>query len=295
MNQDIQVFALKSPDASVPKPKRRHRLKWRVNGREKSKTFRSKAEGERLRSQLLVAVSDGLPFDVATLMPIQWNRSTQTWWSWSTEWLALKWPRWAGKSRKSGVESLIAFTPHLVRPGAPNPPDTLGPWLWSTGYRPDLDAAPEGSPELAWLERWSVPLDEIGPALLEIALTLATTKRDGKVMAASVVRRRRNSLKTVLTLAVRRGLIPSNPADRMEWTLPTQSLEVDVSTVASIADVDAVVAEVASLKTGGARFPAFYAIVAFAGMRPSEAADLVSSDLELPRTCWGSKRRWCRH
>jgi hypothetical protein len=106
---------------------------------------------EGLRSQLLVAINDGSRFDPANGLPVEWIRSDATWWTWSREWLGLKWPRWAGKTRSMAVETLVALTPHLVRPGAPEPPESLGDWLRASGYRPDQEPA-SASAELSWLD-----------------------------------------------------------------------------------------------------------------------------------------------
>ncbi len=290
MKQTVQVFSLVGPKPGTEKEKRRYRLKWRIDGRDFSRSFKVKAQGERFRSELLVAVADGTRFDPATGRPLPWVKSDATWWTWSREWLGLKWPRWAGKTRSSGVESLVALTPHLVRPGAPDPPAELRSWLRNVGFPPQTDPVDLEGPELAWLERWSVPLEELEPSILEATLNASTLKRDGTVMVASVVRRRRNSLKTVLTAAVRRGLIVSNPMDRVEWEMPQHSLEVDVSTVASIGDVDDVVELVADLPRGGGRYAAFFAAIGLAGLRPSEAAALEIADLDLPETGWGTAR-----
>lgn len=290
MRQTVQVFSLVGPKAGTAKDKRRYRLKWRVDGRDFSRSFKVKAQGDRFRSELLVAVGDGTRFDPATGRPLPWVRSEATWWTWSREWLGLKWPRWAGKTRSSAVESLVSVTPHLARPGAPDPPDNLKIWLRNVGLLPQTKPADLEGPELAWLDRWSVPLAELEPSILEATMNAATTKRDGKAVAATVARRRRNSLKTVLTAAVRRGLIVSNPMDRMEWEMPKHSLEVDVSTVPSIADIDEIVEVVSELSTGGARYAAFFAVVGLAGLRPSEAAALDVVDLDLPSSGWGTAR-----
>lgn len=135
-----------------------------------------------------------------------------------------------------------------------------------------------------------MPLEDLGPGLLESPLTAATAKLDGKAMSTPVVRRRRNSLKTVLTAAVRRGIIDANPMDRMEWDMLQQSLQVDVSTVPSVSDVVRIVQVVAALPTGGARYAVFFAVIGLAGLRPSEVAALTSANLDLPKTGWGSAR-----
>ena len=283
--QKVQIFSVQIFKKGTPK--QRYRVRWRVDGRGKTRSFKTKGEADRLRSQLMVAQSQGLRFDLATGYPVDWSRSDETWWTWSSEWLALKWPQWAGHTRRSGVEALVAVTPHLTKRRASRPPEELRPWLLNVGYRPDLGPPSETDRVASWLDRWSIPLVELSPDLLEVAVTAATTRQDGQQMAATTSRRRRNSIKTVLDAAVRRGHISANPMDRMEWRAPKQSFEVDASVVPSTADVLALVEHVAGGPPGGRRFAAFFACIGLAGMRPSEVSALRVNDLTLPDEGWG--------
>lgn len=289
-DQSVQVFSLGLPKPGTPKDRRRFRTKWAVDGRHKTRSFKTKEQAERLRSQLQQAVRDGQRFDLETGEPIKWAQSTATWWSWSTEWLALKWPQWAGNSRKSAVESLVAVTPHLVRRGAPDPPAGLVSWLWNIGFVPPFTATNREGPEARWLDRWSMPLLDISPGLLEVAITAATTRRDGKRMSASVSRRRYNGVKSVLVAAVHRELLDTNPVEKMVWTLPTDSDVVDIAVLPSVADVVDLVESLANSKPSTAQYAAFFACIGFAGLRPSEAARLSVPDLALPASGWGEAR-----
>ena len=281
------MFGLGLPPTGTPKERRRYRVKWRVDGRDRTRALKTRAEADRLRTQLQQAVMDGAEFDLATGLPRAWVQPHVTWWSWSREWLALKWPQWSGHSRRSAVEALVAVTPSLVVPGAPSPPPNLAAWLREVGFDPSGRATGPGA---AWLERWSVRLDQLDPSLLESALTTATTKRDGTMVSPDVARRRRNSTNAVLRAAVRRGLVERNPMDRVEWRVPQRNLAVDISTVPSFPDVCAIVELVAALRRGGARYAALFACVGMAGLRPSEAAAISVADLHLPTSGWGLVR-----
>lgn len=282
--QNIQVFSLGLPTAGTPRDKRRYVVRWRVDGRDFKRRRKIKAEAERYRAQLLSAISDGTPFDRATGEPVSWQGSDLTWWEWSREWLTLKWPSWAGTSRKSAVEALIAFTPHLVRDRAPAPPAELRGWLWEIGYDP---SEPATGPMADWLARWSFPLDEIGAGVLERALVAGTTKANGEPVAPTVAKRRRDLLNAALKSAVRRDLLVSNPMNRVEWTVQRTTAAVDITTLPTIADVENLVLAVADLQSQGARYAAFFACIGYAGMRPSEVAALQSSDVDLPAEGWG--------
>jgi integrase len=165
----------------------------------------------------------------------------------------------------------------------------LGDFLREFGYRPlaEVDA---GSVECRWLERWSLPLDEITPGVVEAVLTRATTKRDGSSNAATVIHRRRGALNAILKAAVRRKLLDMNPMDAAEWRPPRKTMAVDVSLVPSPVETRAVVDHVAGLTTAGARYAGVFACVGLAGMRPSEALGLRVGDLSLPVSGWGMAR-----
>jgi len=233
----------------------------------------------------MVAVGDGQAFDPTTGMPTGWVASGATWWTWSREWLALKWPHWAGHSRRTAVETLVAIAPHMTVINPPKPPDDLGHVLRSEGYLPR-----NAEHSIPWLERWSVPLGDITPELLERTLTAVSTKADGANMSAPVARRRRNTLNTILRAAVRRGHLDINPMDRTEWRTPTRDASVDVSTVPSFAEVCDVVRVAANRKGIASRYAALFALVGMAGLRPSEGVGLRWNDLNLPDSGWGLAR-----
>jgi integrase len=154
------------------------------------------------------------------------------------------------------------------------------------GYRPGV-VVDERDPCWRWLERWSLPLAEVSPLVVERVLTLGTTKQDGSSMAATVIHRRRGILKAALAAATRRGLIPSNPVEAAEWRPPRKSMAVDVSLVPSPTEIQALVDHVADYTTPGAKYAALFGCVGLAGMRPSEAIGLLTGDLDLPVEGWG--------
>jgi hypothetical protein len=50
----VQIFSLGAPKEGTPKDRRRYRVKWLVDGRHKTRSFKTKAEAEALRARLLV-------------------------------------------------------------------------------------------------------------------------------------------------------------------------------------------------------------------------------------------------
>ena len=97
--QKVQVFSVGTPKPGIAKAKRRYRVKWRVDGRGKTRSLKTRAEANRLKSRLEAAVRDGDVFDTATGEPVSWSKSQLSWFDWACEWLELKWPQWAGPYR----------------------------------------------------------------------------------------------------------------------------------------------------------------------------------------------------
>jgi integrase len=282
----VFVFSLGLPKPGTDQARRRYRVKWRVGVGDRTRSFKTRAEAERFRAALLMAVRDGLSFDAASGVPSAWLAPDEgpTWWAWAREWVALRWPHWSGNSRRSAIENLAIFTEYLVRTEAPEAPPGLRAWLRNDGLPPGGEPAGDFT---GWLEQWSVPLTALEPAILEAALRKATTNRDGTAAAATVARRRRNQVSTALTSAVRRGVIPFNPIERVEWRTPSRGLELDISTVPAPADVTALADDVGALRGDGRRMSALFALIGMVGLRPSEAAGLRLEDVSLPSEGWG--------
>ena len=286
-DQAVFVFALVEPPKNTPRDKRRFKVRWRVNGRDRKRTFKTKAEAERFRTRLRHASIEGEPFDLASGLPTSWTDSQESWWTWSRTWLGLKWPGWSGNTRRSGVESLVAITPHMVRRGGAAPPTGLAKWLRETGYVTGAEIDP-ADPIARWLERNSVLLAELNAPLLEDVLTAATTKRDGSASATEVIRRRRNMLNSALKMAVRRDHLQANPMDKVEWRVPDRTISVDITTVPSFRDIKELVEFTLATPTAAARYGALFACVGLAGLRPSEAMGLRVDNLSMPEEGWGT-------
>ncbi len=94
-------------------------------------------------------------------------------------------------------------------------------------------------------------------------------------MAATTSRRRRNSVKSVLDAAVRRGELDVNPMTKIEWRMPKRSVEIDISVVPWVADIMDVFNHIARLDSPHRRYAAFFATIGLSGMRPSEVAGLM--------------------
>ena len=71
--QKVQVFGLRQSGTETAKEKRRVYVRWRVDGRDRMRSFKTKAE--RLRALLQNAVITGQLFDLESGMPADWASS----------------------------------------------------------------------------------------------------------------------------------------------------------------------------------------------------------------------------
>ena len=104
--QEVQVYGIQDRRATgKPKP---WVVRWSVDGPQRSRAFRTKAEAERFRSLLLEATHDGDRFDMTTGEPGSWQPplGDMMVYAWARRWLSEQWIEWQPRTRRSAVESL---------------------------------------------------------------------------------------------------------------------------------------------------------------------------------------------
>ena len=102
--QRVKVYDVEDRSKKRPTPNP-HIVKWRVDGRDKTRAFPSKDAAEDFRARLIVARNSAEKFDTTTGEPIAW-RSTPTLLSYATSWFAGEWREWSPAQRKSAAETL---------------------------------------------------------------------------------------------------------------------------------------------------------------------------------------------
>ncbi len=107
---------------------------------------------------------------------------------------------------------------------------------------------------------------------------------DGHLAAANTVSRKRAVFHDALGYAVELGMLPANPLSQVRWKAPQTMGEVNPVTVASPAQVHAVLASVARIRP---ELTAFFACLYYAALRPGEAVALHRGNLVLPPHGWG--------
>ena len=134
--QDVRVWAIqdRSAHARTRKP---DLVRWMIDGEAFSRSYRTKAEADRLRSRLLVAQQDGERFDRRTGEPESWAPAASEIqvYIWARQWVAGEWQDWAPRTRRSGLEALCRFVPLVCDSKAPEPPAGLRAYLRGAATR----------------------------------------------------------------------------------------------------------------------------------------------------------------
>ncbi len=193
-------------------------------------------------------------------------------------------PHLAPHSRASVAEALASVTPELTRPTARRPPiRTLRAALYGHAFNPHrrnatLDRATASA--LAWLERASLLIQDLhDPRVIRRALDALALRLDGHPAAPNTITRKHAVLHNALAYAAEIGLLPRNPLDQVSWKAPAANAAVNPLTVASPAQVHAILTEVSKIRP---ELTAFFACLYYAALRPEEAVALRSRDLVLP-------------
>ncbi len=121
---------------------------------------------------------------------------------------------------------------------------------------------------LAWLERASLPVSHLSdPRVIRAALDGLCTRLDGSPAAANTIARKRGVFHRALGYAVELGLLPANPISLVRWRAPKAAVAVSPATVASPAQVRAILTQVARIRPALA---AFFGYLYYAALRPEE-------------------------
>jgi integrase len=262
-------------------------VRWRVAGREKSRSFLTRALADSYRAELVRAARQGLEFDPATGEPLLWavpEPTVTTWLEHAVAYADMKWPRLAPHSRASLADALATVTVALTGPISGRPPaSTLRAALYRHAFNPTrraTDMDPAMARTFGWLARASLPVAQLSdPRITRAALDALMLRLDDSRATASIIARKRAVFHDAAGYAVDLGLLPANPVSQVRWTPPTAAAAVRPQSVASPAQVRAILAEVARLRP---ELTAFFGCLYYAALRPEEAVALRSANLILP-------------
>lgn len=287
--QEVSVFGIQDrrSQAAARKP---FLVRWAIDGRQRSKAFRTDAEADRYRAELLIAVTRGEPFDPATGEPLSWSPPAPavSVYAWARRWIAEQWPEWQPRTRRCVMEAIARFVMLAVDEKAPPPPRGCRAEL-RHGLAPD--AAPMTDPVLRWLERWSLPLDDLNQVRLSDVERRLGIGDKGQLLAAETAGRYRKNARACVRRAVDLGLLPTDPwppsargrskrkAARLRRRIDARRLP-DPETMARIIDA------IPTQHPASHKYRVMTAVM-YAGLRPSEVVMMRPRALDLPDDGWG--------
>lgn len=304
-SQRFRIWAIKTNTAEGDRSKRVKRsytVRWVVAGREKSRTFVTRALADSFRSDLMQAASQGEGFDVDTGLPDSMTEAPAavTWLDFAKKYVDMKWAGAAAKSRVSMTEALAAVTAALVKDTAGRPAvELLRQALRNHVLPPPArgrDMPPDIADAVRWLRRASLPLPDLRRAgTVRSALDVLAVKLDGKPAAATTVRRKRSVFYNTLQYAVELEELEFNPIDNLRVRSQRKKIAEVVDRRVVVNQRQALELLIAVTYVGrrgreakrGERLVAFFACLYFAALRPAEALGLREQDCDLPAKGWG--------
>jgi hypothetical protein len=170
-----------------------------VAGRQRKKSFQTKALADSFRSELMAALRNGQAFDTTTGCPLRGQVMTQSesWYAFACSYVDMKWPESAGKSRMGIAETLATVTPVLAEQGRGHPTErdmraALYGWAFNTRARANGDPPAEVARTIRWLEKHTIPVSELmKPDVMRSVLARIARTLDGRPTAASTTGRKR--------------------------------------------------------------------------------------------------------
>jgi len=272
-----------------------HRVRWSVGGRRWRETFRTAALADAFRSELLRAARRGEAFVVETGQPSSMARAERevTWLLFAQQYAGMKWSRLAPNSRRNTARALTTATLALATTDRGRPDDeqlrrALTGWAFNIGASKGRTPSDETRRALAWLERNTRPISDLGkPAVARAVLDALAVTSAGTPAAPGTVQRLRGVVVNAAEYAVERRLLDRNPITSLGWKAPRTVQTIDRRVVINPDQARALLDAVAVQKPSGARLVAFFGAMYYAALRPAEAATLRKSNLALPADGWG--------
>lgn len=270
-------------------------VRWQVAGQRWKAPFRTNAQADSFRAELLTATRRGEAFDIDTGRPVSMRRTAEavSWYDFACAFVDMKWPRIAATTRRTNAEALTAATTAMLTTRRGRPDDALirsalCRWAFNTARRDDSDRPPEIGDTLRWVAHHTQPVSALAePAVLRRVLDRLTTRLDGSPAAASVANRRRKILTTAVGYAIELKHLDANPIRTLKWTPPRTVQEVDKRRVVNPVQARTLLRAVREQERSGPRLVAFFGCLYFAGLRPEEAVGLCKHNLSLPARGWG--------
>ena len=210
-----------------------YKVRWKAGDKTWKRPFRTAAQADVFRAELLAAARKGEAFSLATGEPVSWQRNQPgvTWYEFACAYVDSKWESASAKYRRAIAQALASATMAMLT-GDRSMPDSqvlrsaLVNWGFNTKQRAMAPA--EQGDALIWLARNTREVKELADSILSRQTLMAATSRlDGNRAAPTSVHRNRAVLLNALDYAVELKLLDTNPIKDLKWRVPKVAHEVD--------------------------------------------------------------------
>ncbi len=276
---DVRIFAIRRRAG-----RRAFGVRWRVAGRDRSRSFMTRALADSYRAELARAARKGAGFDPATGEPATRGPPepvTASWYRHAVAYAEVMWPHPAPHSRASLADALAIVTAALTRPGSRRPPASTARGLVRARLQPPAPRSrgpghrPHAGPGAAGLAAGQ-PAQR--PA--------SRARRPGRAGHATGRRTRSGHHDQPETGSVprrpelrRRTRAAASQPRRQLWHPRKAAAALNPAAAASPAHVRAIPGHVARVRPEPA---AFFGCLCYAALRPEEAVAPRHGDLTLP-------------
>jgi len=288
--QTVKVYGVQDRRSTV-QAKLPWVVRFTIDGRHRSKSFRTRIEADRYRGLLLQAVQDGGRFDETTGEPESWQTplADVRVHEWSRRWLAEQWQEWQPRTRASATEALARFVTLAVERGAKSP-EGLRVYLY-TALSPHSEAGHDVRLE-KWMARNCLTLGELDRERVADIDRRLGLKLDGSPMAANTANRIRIVARASVQSAVDAGAVatdvwPQRSKTRARRKVARTRRSVDVRTLPGPAAMAEAIDAIVTQQPGSKTYRVMTAVAYYAGLRPSEVVMLRVRSAVLPADGWG--------
>lgn len=195
-------------------------VRWRVGGRDFSKTHKSKPVATKQRSELSRAVRTGILFDIYTGLPLTEPRQAavdSTWYDHAVAFTVMKWLTLQPGSRRDLAAGLATVPMALTsrqrgRPGQEQCFNALAHWSFNQTARKAGEPSPHLAAAADWIRSHSLKVSDLNnPPTLRIACDATIAPPGGKPYAHDTHRNKMKALAGAIKYAVELGLLERNP------------------------------------------------------------------------------------
>ena len=271
-----------------PNRPKAYRLKWTIDERHKSRSFKSKGEAEKFKRKLEEALEDGLNFDPNTGLPDRWIQQLRGFAEVAGEYSASKWHEWQATSRSSFCDAASVIVYELLRPKFKNEYERLTTLKVIREHILNKNSLPISEEEKEirdFVLNNTYRLKEITPEIVAKVIKSSSLRIDGKVASKETQRRRKQSFGAIMDYSYRNQYINDNAFKRVKIKSvpPLSALDPSVAlTPQECRDISTMLRNMGKIRNGYYMESAdFLEIIWLAGLRPSEVAGLKRKHIYL--------------